>query len=305
MKKFILVLTTAIAVSFSGGFAIADIAIGGANYDDAETGITSGTPDLANESTGNSSTVMGMFTDQTGAAHNYLAEATVFSGITSYGVTNGGPNNSDENRVEYQASSDRFTFGSGWDSGDGSTGEYVEQCLTVTFDRVSDAADFSVTVSSANTAGEAFESTAVQFIDAGGNLVGNLSYLGFWDTVSSTVNSDVIMNSADVWTAESTSVIDVTTDSDNPFGTSDGANNDATIFASDYISGGVTGYKITRWLEDVATVGGVAGTGTTTTTNFTTSNGAATVSVAAVPEPGAASLIALGLVGFVVRRRRS
>lgn len=301
MKKIFLALLATTVMSFYGGMSIAQTTI---NYDDAETGITSGTPDLANESTGNSSTVTGNFTDANGNPGSYTASAMVTSGITSYGVTNGGPNNSDENRAEYQASSDRFTFSSGWDSGDGATGEYVTQMLTVTFDRVSDAADFSVSITSANTAGEAFESTAVQFIDGAGNLVGLVDYNGFWDAsdVGGTVNGDVISNTADVWTAEDTSVIDALTDSDNPFGTSNGALDNATIFASDFVTGGVTGYKITRFLEDVATVGGVAGTGTTTTTIFTTSNNAATIS--SVPEPSTFALAILGLFGLVTRRRR-
>lgn len=305
MKRiFVCLVAVVISLGCLGELAMADQVIGGINYDDAETGITSGTPDLANESTGNSSTVSGNFTDQFGFNHSYTATAMVSSGITSYGVTNGGPNHSDENRIEYQTGSDRFTFSSGWDSGDGSTGEFVTQMLTVNFNAIHDPTDFSVSVTSANTGGQSFETTAVQFIDGSGNLIGNLSYVGYWDQVGTSVNSDVITNSADVWTAEDTSVIDTATDSDNPIGGSNGSSDNATILASDFVSGGVSGYKITRFMEDVATVSGVAGTNTSTMAIFTTSNSAATLTAVVVPEPSSFAILMFGLCGFVSRRRR-
>ena len=140
--------------------------------------------------------------------------------------------------------------------------------LTVNFGQLGLSDFASVDLRSMNTGGEAFESAALQWLDASGNTIGTANYNGFWAntaSVGTTVNGDVITNSADVWTAEDTGTINFTTNgatSDNPGSNSsgnagsNGVNDNAVVSASTYLGTGVliSGYKVTRWLEDVATV---------------------------------------------------
>jgi len=279
------------------------------NFSAAEGLPGSGTPDLDNESTGTMNLLSGMFIDSTGTAINYDVTGMV-SSSNLYGTSGGTANSTGDNRIEYEANNDLFRFDTAWDPGEGVTGSLRTQMLFVEFDRVGLSDFATVDVGSMNTAGQAFESAALQWLDVNGNTIGTASYNGYWDVVGSTVNSDVITNSGAVWTAESTGVIDTTTDPNNPASGSSGPNNDATVSASTYLGAGVeiTGYKITRWFEDVATIddgmgGFIAGGPTTTRTGFTSRLDGGTFQ--AVPEPSAAGVLLFGLAGFVIRRRKN
>ena len=270
------------------------------NFDDAETGITSGFMVLEDVSGGTTGvTVTGSLTAPDGSPINYTASAMVTTNTTSYAATTitHVPDNANESRVRYDASGDRFTFQSGWGEGEGQTGEYREQMLTVVFGHSSLASDVSVNYSSLNSRGEAWESGAVQFLDVSGSPIGTVSYDGYWDMVGSAVNSDPIVTTGFVFTTEDTSTID-TTDSNNPVQASDASTDNGTVTATGVgISATtlLTGYKITRFLEDVATVDGRASTGTTTSTATIASVEGGMVSV---PEPS--SFLFLSMFGTVL-----
>lgn len=283
------------------------------SFDTSEiTGLT-GTPDLANEGFSGSlvPSITGTFVDANGVTQSYTATATASTSVTSYAPgavgAAGGTVNSDDNQVEWEASAGLFRFRAGFDSGDGQTGEYREQMLTVVFDVLHPASDMTVDVSSFNTAGQLFESAALQFLDSSQNPIGTVSYNGFWSggTIGSTPGSDPISNSSDVLTFESTGTLNIT-DPDNPIaGTSGPLDSPRTVspvadlgFAPTTM---LSGYKITRYMEDIATVRGFAAINTSTNTGFTSSNAGAMVSTA-VPEPSGFLFFALATVVFAGRR---
>ena len=87
---------------------------------------------------------------------------TLSSSDLAIELPGGTSNSTDENRVEYEGGPDVFRFRSGRDGGEGVTGPLRTQMLTVSFD-LAILSDFAtVNVTSMKTAGEAFETAALQ-----------------------------------------------------------------------------------------------------------------------------------------------
>ncbi|PIE83471.1 MAG: hypothetical protein CSA09_00955 [Candidatus Contendobacter odensis] len=169
---------------------------------------------------------------------------------------------------------------------DSSTGDLISNSVTVEFispEAVFYSDDIVVSYSSGNTAGKAFESTVVVFLDEAGAEIGSYTYNGYHSNGNPATNTPgdgtaAITASSEVFTAADPGVVNMA-DPCNPASGTDGANDNHNVTASDYVGSGVRlgGYRIITYLEDVALVDsdsgtagcqGVFGNNTTTNTQF-------------------------------------